>query len=172
MHKSHGSGELDPTQLGCLASDCVIEAGVLIFHPERVYLATGVYIGHRTILKGYHKNELRIGANSWIGQDCFLHSAGGILIGQNVGVGPGVKILTSTHNEEGRDTPILNSSIGFAQVRIDDDSDIGIGAIILPGVTVGVGAQIGAGAVVTRDVEPYAVVAGSPARFLRWRPNN
>ena len=52
---------------------------------------------------------------------------------------------------------------------IEDGSDIGIGVIILPGVTIGKGAQVGAGAVVTRNVPAYAIVAGVPARLLRMR---
>ena len=52
---------------------------------------------------------------------------------------------------------------------IEDDADLGVGAIVLPGVHVGRGAVVGAGAVVTRDVPAYAVVAGSPARILRHR---
>jgi phosphonate metabolism protein (transferase hexapeptide repeat family) len=54
-------------------------------------------------------------------------------------------------------------------VEIGNDCWIGHGAIVLPGVKIGDGAVIGAGAAVTRDVEPYAVAAGVPARFLRWR---
>ena len=54
-------------------------------------------------------------------------------------------------------------------IRVEADADIGTSAVILPGVTIGRGAIIGAGAVVSRDVAPYAIVAGVPARFLRWR---
>jgi acetyltransferase-like isoleucine patch superfamily enzyme len=54
-------------------------------------------------------------------------------------------------------------------VRVEEWADIGTGAILLPGVTVGKGSIVGAGAVVTRDVAPFAVVAGVPARFIRWR---
>jgi acetyltransferase-like isoleucine patch superfamily enzyme len=64
----------------------------------------------------------------------------------------------------------LASPLEFAPIVVEDDSDIGVGAIILPGVRIGRGAQIGAGAVVTRDVPAYAVAAGNPARVLRMRP--
>jgi acetyltransferase-like isoleucine patch superfamily enzyme len=87
-----------------------------------------------------------------------------------VGVGPHVKIITSVHAEAGRDVPILDAPVRFAEVVVEDHADIGVGAIILPGVTVGRGAQVGAGAVVTRDVPAYAVAAGNPARVLRTRP--
>ena len=92
-----------------------------------------------------------------------------MIIGKNVGIGPGVKIITSYHAEEGISKPILHSRIEFSPVVIEDDADIGIGAIILPGVLIGRGAQVGAGAVVTRNVSAYAVVAGAPAQLLRMR---
>ncbi|MGF1465837.1 MAG: acyltransferase [Sandaracinaceae bacterium] len=85
-------------------------------------------------------------------------------------MGPAVKILTSAHREAGRALPVLHAPLAFAPVRIEDDADLGTGAIVLPGVTVGRGAIVGAGAVVTKDVAPYAVVAGNPARPLRERP--
>jgi acetyltransferase-like isoleucine patch superfamily enzyme len=169
-HRSHGSGELVVDDLASVGEGCVFEAGVLVFHPENVHLGTNVYVGHQTILKGYYDNEMRIGDETWIGQQCFFHSAGGLTIGARVGIGPGVRIITSSHQEAGRDTPILFSPIEFAEVVIEDDADIGVSAVILPGVRIGRGAQIGAGAVVTRDIPPYAVAIGSPAKVIRERP--
>ena len=60
-------------------------------------------------------------------------------------------------------------AIVFAPVHIGDGSDLGVGSTILPGVTVGRGVQVGAGAVVAEDVPDFAVVAGVPARVLRYR---
>jgi acetyltransferase-like isoleucine patch superfamily enzyme len=169
QHRSHGTGAFSSKDFRSLGENCIFEAGVLIFHPENITLGCNVYVGHQTILKGYYRNEVRIGDRTWIGQQCFMHGAGGIAIGACVGIGPGVKILTSQHKEAGRHLPVLLSPIETAPVVIDDDADIGIGAILLPGVTVGKGAVVGAGAVVTNDVPPYAVVAGTPARVLRYR---
>lgn len=169
LYKSHGAGEFEPEQFKKIGENVIFESGVLIFHPENIELGSNIYVGHRAILKGYYKNLMSVGDNSWLGQNCFLHSAGGIRIGENVGVAPGVKILTSFHKEEGREKPILFSEIEFAEVVIERDADIGIGAIILPGVRIGRGAQIGAGAVVTRDVPAYSVAAGNPARIIRLR---
>ncbi|MBU1259547.1 MAG: acyltransferase [Planctomycetes bacterium] len=167
--KSHGTGIFDLSEFRKVGSGVVVEPGVLVFHPENIEIGSGVYIGHNTILKGYHKGKMIIGEGTWIGQQCFFHSAGDLIIGRNVGIGPGVKIITSFHSEEGIEKPILHSSIEFAPVHIDDNCDIGVGAIILPGTTIGRGSQIGAGAVVTKDIEPYAVVAGVPAKTLRMR---
>jgi acetyltransferase-like isoleucine patch superfamily enzyme len=167
--RSHGSGAVDTSLLRRLGEGVVIEPGALIFHPENVSLGARVYVGHYAILKGYHRNELVIGDGAWIGQAAFLHAAGGITVGRDVGIGPQVAILTSTHGEPGRGRPIMDGELELAPVTLGDGCDIGVGAILLPGVTVGEGAQVGAGAVVTRDVEPYAVVAGNPARLLRHR---
>jgi len=169
-HRTHGSGTFRHEELAAIGEGCVLEDGVLVFHPEHVHLGRNVYVGHQTILKGYYKNALHVGDETWIGQQCFFHAAGGLTIGARVGIGPGVKILTSTHREAGRETPILFAPIELAPVTIEDDADIGIGAIILPGVRIGRGAQIGAGAVVAEDVPAYAVAAGVPARVLRMRP--
>lgn len=170
IRKTHGDGSYDPTSFKALGTGCVFETGVMVFHPENISLGNDVYIGHQTILKGYHKNEMSIGSGAWIGQQCFLHSAGGIYIGENVGIGPGVRIITSVHQEAGRDVPILHSAVEMAAVHIEPDADIGVSSTILPGVTVGRGAQVGAGSVVTRSVPQYAVVAGAPAKLLRMRP--
>lgn len=169
-HRSHGTGTFEPADLGTCGEGCVFEAGCLIFHPQNVHLGRNVYLGHQAILKGYHENEMRIGDETWIGQQCFFHSAGGITIGARVGIGPGVRILTSAHAEAGRGIPILFSPIDRAPVVIEDDADLGVGSIVLPGVTIGRGAQVGAGAVVSRDVPAYAVAAGVPARVIRERP--
>ncbi len=168
-YRSHGTGQYHPASLAFLGENVIVEAGVLVFHPETVHIGNNVYLGHNTILKGYFSSQFHIGDDTWIGQGCFLHSAGGIRIGRAVGVGPMVKILTSTHRDDARELPVLAAELEFAAVTIADGADIGVGAIILPGVTVGEGAIVGAGSTVTKDIPPYEVWAGVPARHLRSR---
>lgn len=165
----HGDGNFRPEEFRSLGENVIFEQGVLVFHPENIEIGHNVYIGHNTILKGYYKNRMVIGDNSWIGQNCFFHSAGGLTIGSYVGIAPGVKIITSAHNEIPESAPVLRNELLLKEVRIDDGCDIGLGAILLPGVKIGAGAIVGAGSVVTADVAPGTVVAGSPARFLRQR---
>ena len=167
--RSHGNGIFSLSEFSKLGKGVVFENGVLVFHPENIEIGDNVYIGHYTILKGYYKNKMIIGQGVWIGQQCFFHSAGGIHIGCDVGIGPSVKILTSSHTLDDVSSPILHNPVEFAPVKIGDKSDIGVGAIILPGVTIGVGVQVGAGAVVTQSVDDYAVVAGVPAKILYYR---
>ncbi len=167
---SCGDGDFGLSDLASVGENVVVEKGALILKPECVRIGSNVYIGHYAILRGYDRGELVIGDDTWIGQFCYFNSAGGIEIGSRVGIGPGVKIMSSRHGEEGRKVPVLLCDLEFARVTIESDCDLGLGSIILPGVTVGRGSQVGAGAVVTRNVEPYAIVAGVPARKIGERP--
>jgi len=171
MARSCGSGGFKREDFASIGENVIIEEGVLVFEAKHISIGSNVYIGHHAILRGYDRSEMIIGDDTWIGQFCYMNSAGGVEIGSRVGIGPGVKIMSSKHGEEGRDVPILLCDLEFAGVVIEDDCDIGMGAIVLPGVTVGRGSQVGAGAVVTKDVPPYAVVAGVPARKIRERPD-
>lgn len=168
--KTHGAGRFDPTELGSLGSRCVIEEEVLIFNPAHVHLGDDVYVGHRAVLKGDTRNALVVGDGSWIGQNCFFHSAGGIRIGRDVGLAPGAMILTSTHGETAAGTPIMHGALELAPVEVGDGSDVGLGSILLPGTKLGAGVLVGAGAVVKGEFPDFAVVAGVPARVLRSRP--
>jgi acetyltransferase-like isoleucine patch superfamily enzyme len=168
--RSYGSGAFKRDDFASIGENVVIEEGALVMVPGHISIGSNVYIGHYAVLRGYDRNEMVIGDDTWIGQFCYINSAGGVKIGSRVGIGPGVKIMSSKHGEEGRGVPILLCSLEFAPVVIEDDSDIGMGAIILPGNTVGRGSQVGAGAVVTKDVPAYAIVAGVPARVIGERP--
>jgi len=168
--RSYGSGAFKRDDFAHIGDNVVIEDGALILEPKHISIGSNVYIGHYAILRGYDRNKMVIGDDTWIGQFCYINSAGGVEIGSRVGIGPGVKIMSSKHSEEGREVPILLCDLEFAKVVVEDDCDIGMGAIILPGVTVGRGSQVGAGAVVTKHVPPYTVVAGVPARKIGERP--
>lgn len=169
QNKSHGTGAFTPKDFKRLGSNVIFENTVLVFHPETITIENNVYIGHQTILKGYYRNSMFIGENTWIGQQCFFHSAGGIRIGKAVGIGPKVSILTSQHNPDDLQAPVLFSPLEFQEVVIEDGADIGIGSIILPGVKIGEGAIIGAGAVVNSDVPAREIWAGVPAKKIRNR---
>lgn len=109
-----------------------------------------------------------IGDNSGVGDNCYMQGFGNISIGNNVMMGPEVKIYTTNH-ETKRDKLMINQGNVTKNVMIKNDVWIGTRAIILPGVTVGEGAVIGAGAIVTKDVPDYAIVGGNPAKILKYR---
>lgn len=91
-------------------------------------------------------------------------------IGNNVMMGPEVYIYTKNHAHDRVDIPMIDQKYEPERpVTIEDDVWIGSRVTILPSVTVGKGAVIGASAVVTKDVPAYAVVGGNPARVLKMR---
>lgn len=166
---SHGTGSFDPKDFKKIGENIIFEPSVLVFHPENISLGSNIYIGHNSILKGYYDNELVIDNDTWIGQGCFLHSAGGITIGRAVGIGPHVKIITSFHEETEINIPVMHNKLEFEPIVIKDGADIGVGTIILPGTTIGKGAIIGAGSIVTKNIPDHAVAFGSPAKVVRIR---
>ncbi len=116
----------------------------------------------------YSGRMINIGDNSGIGINCRL--PGCVNIGNDVMMGPWVIILTKNHETSRTDIPMNRQGFTKEQpVTIGDDVWIGSRAIILPGVTIGRGAIIGAGAVVSSDVPEWAVVAGNPAKIIRSR---
>ena len=116
-------------------------------------------------------SQIEIGDNSGIGVNCQV--CGPVKIGDNVMMGPGVIILTINHKYDRLDVPMLEQGHKPPEpVTIGDDVWIGTRAIILPGISVGKGAIIGAAAVVTKDVPEYAIVCGNPAQVVKYRTKN
>lgn len=111
----------------------------------------------------YGKN-ITIGANVFINSGCCFQDQGGIEIGNHVLIGQQVVIATLNHDL----IPEKRGNMVPSPVHIEDDVWIGAHATILPGVTIGRGAVIAAGAVVTKDVPEYAVVAGVPAKIMKY----
>ena len=111
---------------------------------------------------------IRIGNNSGIGVNCEVR--GPLEIGDNVMMGPEVMILTSMHNTSRTDIPMCHQGyLPKQKVTIGNDVWIGARVIILPGVKIGNGVIIGAGAVVTKDIPDYAVIGGVPAKIIKFR---
>lgn len=108
-----------------------------------------------------HAERVIIGENSIIMPGVLLMAYGGIRIGNNVQISSQVKLLTNNHDL--KDPMVLVCK----PVVLEDGCWVGTGAFILPGITIGSGAIVGAGSVVTRNVEPHTVVAGNPAKVIR-----
>jgi acetyltransferase-like isoleucine patch superfamily enzyme len=145
-----------------------IGRGAIMSHPETFEIGDGVFIGEQAFIQGRFDGRCVIGAFSWIGPQSYF-DARDLVIGEQVGWGPGARVLGSAHTGMPVEVPIIQTDLRIEPVRIEAGADIGVNAVVLPGVTVGKGAIVGAGAVVTRDVEPFSIVAGVPARLIRRR---
>ncbi len=145
-----------------------IGPGVGFKHLETFEIGDGVFIGANAYIQGRFDGTCRIGNHVWIGPQSYF-DARDLVLEDYVGWGPGARVLGSEHTGIPAEVPIIQTDLVIRPVVVKRGADIGTSAILLPGVTVGEGAIVGAGAVVTRDVPPMAIVAGVPARLLRWR---
>lgn len=125
----------------------------------------GVNIEHGAFLAS--GKDIEIGNNSGVGIDCRI--TGPLSIGDDVMMAPGVSIVTQNHEISDTEIPMRLQTAEKKKVTICDDVWIGTNAIILPGITVGKGSVVAGGAVVTKDVPPYTIVGGNPARIIRKR---
>jgi maltose O-acetyltransferase len=129
-------------------------AGTAINIESHVFVADGRYVS--------------LGSGSGLGRGSQVFGA---IIGENVMVGPEVVFLKDNHRYEDPAVPMQNQGRSeIARPTVEDGAWIGQRAMILPGRRVGTGAIVGAGAVVTRDVLPYQIVGGNPARPIGKRP--
>jgi acetyltransferase-like isoleucine patch superfamily enzyme len=154
----------------------ILEDGVAINALSRdgIHLGRNVTIGRFAVLTctgvlAHPGVGIRIGDRSAIGAGSFVGGQGGVSIGHDVIIGPGVRIFSENHNYELMDRPIRSQGETRRGVTIADDCWIGASVVIVDGVAIGTGCVIAAGAVVTRDVPPFCVAAGVPARTLRSR---
>lgn len=137
---------------------------------KKIKIGKGVIIKANTFFGGEE-----IGDFSYIGQ--FSYVSDKVKIGRFCSLAAGVKIYSSNHNLNSVSTYPLYAKFYHdwkldgqgKEILIGNDVWIGVNSIILPGVTIGDGAIIGAGSVVNKNIEPYAIYVGNPARFLRFR---
>jgi acetyltransferase-like isoleucine patch superfamily enzyme len=189
---NHLRSKLLGLRLAHLGDGAVVEKGVTFHYAERIRIGAhariasnavlrantehpdGVCVGRRTsilenVLINANRGSVVVGNNSWLGPYCLLYGNGDIRIGDGVLIAGHTSINTVSHHAERVDIPISEQGTEIAPVVIHDDVWIGLNAVILQGVTIGRGAIIGAGAVVTRDIPAWSVVRGVPAKVVRSR---
>ena len=124
------------------------------------YLDTIVWLNGQNIEMG---NQVKFNYGCWV------NGFGGLVIGDETGIGPGAMIHTANHITSDLDAPIADQGWESRPVRIGYNCWIAMGVMVLPGVTIGDGCIVGAGAVVVKDLEPYTVCVGNPARPIKSR---
>jgi acetyltransferase-like isoleucine patch superfamily enzyme len=135
------------------------------------YRWSGVDLGDRVVIhRGLELRKpegIKIGDGTVVGFDCILDGRGGLELGQNVNLSSEVAIWTMQHDLRDPDFGVVSR-----RAVVEDRAWLSFRCTILPGVTVGEGAVIAAGAVVVKDVPPYAVMAGLPAAQVGERPRD
>lgn len=129
-------------------------------------IASRVRIAARCWILG-GPGRIRIGSGTVVNRGVILDGRFPLTIGENASISIQTLILTLEHDLAAPDFRAVG-----APVRIGDRVFIGARAIILPGISIGEGAAVAAGAIVTKDIEPYTIVAGVPAKIIGTRPKN
>lgn len=113
--------------------------------------------------------NLELGSNVTIQPMTYIEASGGVKIGSDTSLAHGVSIMSETHNTSDKEIPFKNQGMTYKPVVIGEDTWVGAKVTIMAGVTIGNKAIVGANSVVTKDVPDYAVVAGAPARVIKYR---
>jgi acetyltransferase-like isoleucine patch superfamily enzyme len=138
-----------------------------------------IKIGHRCIINedvwiaslegpgGY--GSVTINDEVTISKGTIIASAFSVIIGKGATIAPRVSIYDNNHEFENLTESVMNQGLKGASVSIGDYAWLGVNAIILPGISIGKGAIVGAGSVVTKSVDDFQIVAGNPAKLIGYR---
>ncbi len=140
--------------------------------PGGIHIGPGTIVMHGAVLhvynfRGMPQSGIRIGRDSLIGEYCVIRGQGGVTIGDRVYTSPFTQLIAVNHVFDDPNRPFVEQGITAEGIVVEDDVWLGAGAIITDGVRIGRGAVVAAGAVVTKDVPPYTVVGGVPARVIK-----
>ncbi|MDD3925973.1 MAG: acyltransferase, partial [bacterium] len=131
-----------------------------------ISVGDNVIIGRATVLS-CKNGDIEIGENTNIAMNCFIQSSKRVVIGANVLIAPYCYLIGGgSHRHDRTDIPIMAQGQQVRELVIGDDVWLGAGVKVMDGLTIGSGSIIGAGAVVTRDIPPYSIAVGMPARVI------
>jgi len=146
--------------------DCLGRAGILL--GPGTTLRRGAHIEVTSNLKQLAFG-CRLGARVGVSEGSFIGAKGPVSIGDDTDIGPGCKIIAENHTFDDLSRPIREQPLSRTGIAIGEDCWFGANVVVLDGCSIGRGAVVAAGSVVTRDVAPRTIVAGAPARPIRER---
>jgi galactoside O-acetyltransferase len=147
-------------------TDQTPDHGIWLGDRVSLYEQVRLVLGHP---EQHPDTGLKFGNDIIVNTFCYLSGEGGLSIEDEVLIGSHVRILSAGHMIDHGEVSIWHNPLSYGRICIGRGSWIAAGATILQGVTIGEGAVIGAASVVTRDVSDFTIVAGNPARFIRYR---
>lgn len=136
---------------------------------SEIIIGDGTIIHARAILDTGPKGSLRLGRWNSVNPYCVLYGHGGLVAGDYVRIATHTVIIPANHVYANPAVPITKQGLTKQGIRIGSDVWIGSGCSILDGVEIGDGCVVGAGSVVNRNVLPFSIVAGVPARLVKMR---
>jgi acetyltransferase-like isoleucine patch superfamily enzyme len=147
----------------------IVELPVLVHGAQRISIGRDVFVGADSWLHTRGApGLLEIGDGTRMSGHCVISAVEHVRLGRNVLLGRNVYIADHNHGTSAADVPVHEQELeGIEPVVVEDGAWLGQNAVILPGVTVGAGAVVGANSVVRDDVPPRTVVVGAPARVVR-----
>jgi acetyltransferase-like isoleucine patch superfamily enzyme len=154
-----------------LGDNVVVEREVMLWvdvDGSHITIGKNSYLSSHCVLNTFD-GWITMGAHCTVNSYAILYGHGGLQIGDDVRIAPQVMIMPMNHTFANPDVAIRKQEIQAQGITIEDDVWLGAGAIVLDGVTIGKGSVIGAGAVVTRDIPPYSVAVGVPAKVVKKR---
>lgn len=151
-----------------IGKDCRINFSASFCGNRPIRIGNNCSIRNYALLSPGH-GSIEIGDNCAIGAFNYIDGNGGVVIGNNVHFGPHCAVYSADHTFEDRNVPICSQPLKYKTVIFEDDIWVGSHSVITAGVRIGSGSVIAAGSVVTKDVAPYSVVAGVPAKLKRYR---
>jgi acetyltransferase-like isoleucine patch superfamily enzyme len=157
-------------RLGSLGADVFIDKNVeLMRYPGNIHVGESVVLKEGVRICSCNEvAQIRIGARTTVGYHAFIFASNSINVGEDCLIAPFVYLVDSNHGTR-RDERINRQPNSTAPIMIGNDVWIGAKATVLAGVTIGDGAIVASGALVNRDVPPYAIVAGTPAKVIGER---
>jgi len=175
-------GSYYKAKLKKMGKNVLIDVGAIIWNPECIQIGDNTHIDTYVKVEAgkAYGGSVKIGKYCHIGNKACLHGGGKLIIGNYVGIATDARVYSASNFPEDPKNPerFVNMSVMAPAsqqyvlkkpVIIEDYAWVGMGAIILPGVRIGKGAVVGACSIVNKDVPPYAVVLGMPARVVKKR---
>lgn len=154
-----------------LGPNAIIGPGLQVFGPGRVAIGGGFSCWRHCTIAACEDGTVEIGDGVSLNANVYINACigGRIVIGNDVLIAPNVVLRSSDHATDDVDLPIKQQGHVAREIIVEDDVWLGANVTVVGGVRIGRGAVVGAGAVVTRDVPPYMIVGGVPARPIRPR---
>lgn len=162
--------------LGRVGQGTILSRADQILNPHHIFLGDQVGIAHSARLDAIREfggrtypGEIHIGDYTSIQPYAHIAAAAPLRIGAYVLTGSRIFITDHNHDFADLELPVMYQPLAVASVAVEDCAWLGENVVILKGVTVGHHAVIGANSVVTRDIPPFAIAAGAPAKIIRFR---